>query len=164
MADQYGKPPMRFTGYIESAVDTNGRISIDKKNRERLGRNFVAAMLPIGCLALYREEVWEQVEAKVLEAQSDNPGWEHYTRMMYKNVADELNCDSQGRFVLPAWLRTSASLKGEIVLHGAGNRLEIWNSEEFKKYEANPFEYGQERRKVIDEARKMMRSEDEWGM
>lgn len=157
---------MRFYGYIEAAVDDKGRVMIDKKNRDRLGKDFVAAMMPNGCLGLYREEVWRKIEDDILSAQSDNPGWEHYTRMMGKNVADELNCDSQGRVVLPHRLRDSAGLKGEIVLHGAIDRLELWNGEEFKKYEIDPFGYGSERRKLINQARKMMKEEVEpegWG-
>lgn len=166
MAESFNTAPMRFYGYLESAIDDKGRVMIDKKNRERLGKDFVAAMLPNGCLGLYREEVWRKIESDVLEAQSDSPGWEHYTRLMFKNVADELNCDAQGRFVLPQWLRASTGLKGEIVLHGAGNRLELWDSEEFKKYEADPFQYGEERRKLIDQARTMMREDksNDWGV
>lgn len=167
MADTHGKTPMRFYGYTESALDDKGRVMIDKKNRERLGKDFVAAMMPNGCLGLYREEVWRELEDKILGAQSDNPGWEHYTRLMGKNVADELNCDSQGRFVLPQRLRESANLKGDIVLHGAINRLELWNAEEFKKYEADPYSYGAERRALMDKARKMMRQDEDsegWGI
>ena len=161
MVDSNDVSTKRFRGYIESAVDDKGRILIDKKNRDRLGSNFVAAMQPTGCLALYRSEVWSKMEADIDAQQSDNPGWEHYTRFLFKNVADELNCDSQGRFVLPQWLRESANLKAEIVLLGAGNRLEIWNLEEYKKYEQNPFDYAAERRAQINRARKMMRSEEE---
>jgi MraZ protein len=163
MAEQGYDSPKRFYGYMESAVDDKGRILIDKKNRDRLGRDFVAAMLPTGCLALYRQETWRKVESGVLDRQSDSPGWELYTRMMFKNVADDLNCDAQGRFVLPQWLRESANLKGDIVLNGAGDRLEIWNAEEYRKFETNRFDYGSERREEIDRARKMMLAETEPG-
>ena len=71
--------------------------------------------------------------------------------------------DAQGRFVLPQWLRESANLKGEIVLNGAGDRLEIWNAEEYRKFEANRFDYGADRRSEIDRARQMMLEETEPG-
>ena len=34
--------------------------------------------------------------------------------------------DKQGRFVLPDHLRKKAPLKGEVMLIGQGNRIEIW--------------------------------------
>jgi MraZ protein len=163
MAEQTGNAPKRFYGYIESAIDEKGRVMVDKKNRDRLGADFVAAMMPNGCLGLYRQEDWRALEDRVLNAPSDNQGLEHYTRFMFGHVADDLNCDSQGRFVLPQWLRESAHLKGEIVLQGAGSRLEIWNAEEFKRYMANPFEYGAERRALINRAKAMMREENDLG-
>ena len=66
MAEQYFDSPRRFYGYMESAVDDKGRILIDKKNRDRLGPNFVAAMLPIGCLALYPRESWRARESQAV--------------------------------------------------------------------------------------------------
>ena len=64
-----------------------------------------------------------------------------------------------------SWSGESAELKGDIVLRGAGNRLEIWNAQEFKKYMARPFEYGAEKRAIIDQARSMMKDEDPgWGL
>jgi len=167
MAEQYFDSPRRFYGYMESAVDDKGRILIDKKNRDRLGPNFVAAMLPIGCLALYPRESWRARESQVLEKRSTSPGWEHYTRLMFKNVADDLTCDAQGRFVLPQWLRESVNLKGDIVLNGAGDRLEIWNAEEYRKFEANRFDYGADRRAEMERAREMLRAEldsGDWGI
>jgi MraZ protein len=161
MAEMETDFPKRFYGYMESAVDDKGRILIDKKNRDRLGKDFVASVLPTGCLALYRQEVWRRLEDDVLGKQSDGPAWELYSRMVFKSVTDDLNCDAQGRFVLPQWLRETANLKGEIVLNGAGNRLEIWNAEEYRKYEADRSDYGSERRDDFEVARKAMLAEYE---
>ena len=167
MASIEDQTPERFGGFFVSAVDDKGRILIDKKNRDRLGRNFVASVMPNGCLALYRKSVWQKMEAKVERAESDQPGWEHYSRLKYLGTADELNCDQQGRFVIPQGLREMANLKEEGDLISAGNRLEIWNAEEFKKYRANPFEYNAEQRRLIDQARSMVLEQiegSEWGI
>jgi|GEM_PF-602870 len=154
----------RFYGHNPDAtIDDKGRILVDKKNRERLGKDFVVALMPTGCLGAYPADQWEAKVEDMLSYDSMNTGREHYTRMMLANVADELNFDAQGRFVLPTKLRNKAGLKEKIVLNGAGDRLEIWDSKEFEDYEARPWTYGIERREVIEKAYRMMKEGGEPG-
>ena len=40
-----------------------------------------------------------------------------------------IDCDAQGRVLLPAPLREYAELKGEICILGMSTHLELWNSE-----------------------------------
>jgi len=147
----------RFFGYSDATIDDKGRILVDKKNRERLGKDFVVALMPTGCLGMYGADQWEEKVEDMLSYDSMNTGREHYTRMMLAHVADELNFDAQGRFVLPQKLRTKAGLSERVVLNGAGDRLEIWDADEFADYEKRPWTYGIERRETIEKAYKMMK-------
>lgn len=157
MANTEKSTPKRFYGNSEATIDDKGRILVDKKNRDRLGKDFVAALTPTGCLALYPLEMWEAKVEDMLSYDSMNQGREHYTRLMLNNVADELNFDAQGRFVLPHKIKQKAGLAKDIVLNGAGDRLEIWDKEEFDKYDLNPYTYGVERWQKIDKAYRMMK-------
>lgn len=164
MANAEGKTsPKRFFGYSEATIDEKGRILVDKKNRERLGKDFVVALMPTGCLAMYAAPQWDEKVEDMLSYDSMNTGREHYTRMMLANVADELNCDGQGRFVLPHKLREKAGLGEKVVLNGAGDRLEIWDADEFARYEVNPWTYGVDRREKIEKAYRMMKESGEPG-
>lgn len=162
MANLEGKSARKhFYGYSEATIDDKGRILVDKKNRERLGKDFVVSLMPTGCLGMYASEQWEEKVDDMLGYDSMNTGREHYTRMMLANVADELNFDGQGRFVLPHKLREKAGLGTQVILNGAGDRLEIWDADEFAKYEANPWTYGIERREKIEKAYRMMKESGE---
>src|SRR6476620_1175045 len=108
MANTESKAPRRFYGNSDAVIDEKGRILVDKKNRDRLGKDFVAALTPTGCLALYALDMWEEQVEEMLSYDKMNQGREHYTRLMLSNVADELNFDAQGRFVLPHKLRQKA--------------------------------------------------------
>ena len=41
--------------------------------------------------------------------------------------SSEVECDKQGRILLPAHLRDYAQIKREAVVVGTGNQLEIWS-------------------------------------
>ena len=50
--------------------------------------------------------------------------------------ARTLECDKQGRFLVPANLRSHAgiALKQDVVLTGIDNRIEVWSQEQWEKY------------------------------
>ena len=45
--------------------------------------------------------------------------------------AEEVDCDKQGRFVVPTYLRDYAGITEEIVIIGAGDHFEIWDKDEW---------------------------------
>jgi MraZ protein len=40
--------------------------------------------------------------------------------------------DSQGRILVPGWLKEAAELEGQVLLVGAIDRIEIWNPKRFE--------------------------------
>lgn len=50
--------------------------------------------------------------------------------------ARTLECDKQGRFLVPANLRAYAdiTLRQPVVLAGADNRIEVWSKEQWSRY------------------------------
>ena len=50
--------------------------------------------------------------------------------------ARTLECDKQGRFLVPANLRAYADimLRQPVVLAGADNRIEVWSKEQWSRY------------------------------
>lgn len=56
-----------------------------------------------------------------------------FSRLMLSG-AMEVEIDKQGRALLPAYLREYAGVKGETVMAGVLNRVEIWNKPAWVKY------------------------------
>lgn len=58
------------------------------------------------------------------------------TQPLFFSGARNLECDKQGRFLVPANLRVYAGLecKGDVVLAGADDRIEVWNKELWHTY------------------------------
>jgi MraZ protein len=48
----------------------------------------------------------------------------------------ELECDRQGRFLVPGNLRSYANLGKDVVLAGALKRVEVWSKDEWERYNA----------------------------
>ena len=48
--------------------------------------------------------------------------------------ASEADVDKLGRILVPDYLKEYADLKKEVVVCGLSTRLEIWDSEKWKKY------------------------------
>lgn len=139
-------------GFDHATIDDKGRISVNKKRRERLGDNFVLSLGTNGCLVAYPEPIWI---AKVEEMMRYNPlnhGRETYTRLISANTEDEINFDAQNRFVVPAHLRRLANLKDKVVLIGCIDRLEIWSESEWEEFKKYGDAYGKERRIAIESA------------
>jgi transcriptional regulator MraZ len=83
--------------------------------------------------------VWGGIETKLAEIPSTHPArLKFLDRVNFYGQATEI--DSQGRVVIPARLRESASMVGEVDVFGQYNYLEVWNHERFvAKLQREPF-------------------------
>ena len=50
--------------------------------------------------------------------------------------AMEVNVDSQGRILVPDYLRRYAGLDKEVVVAGLYNRIELWDASKWQNYKA----------------------------
>lgn len=139
-------------GTDEAIIDDKGRILIGKKKRERLGDGFVMALGDVGCLVAYPEHRWNEIVTEIMGYSGINQGRQQYTRLVLGTADDELSFDGQGRVVVPTKLRKLANLNKEVVLVGCGDRLEIWDKDEWKQYNDYPDSYGFQRRETIEKA------------
>lgn len=140
-------------------MDAKGRVLLPKKMRERLGNDFALAIGRLGCLEAIPKETWNRKIREINSADPLNPGRDSYSRMLFSNSDDDLNCDEQGRMLVPSGLREKAELgtSAELVLVGCGDHLEIWASAEWRHFEKDPEVYGRHRREAMDGALRRMR-------
>ncbi|MCC8081036.1 MAG: division/cell wall cluster transcriptional repressor MraZ [Lachnospiraceae bacterium] len=123
-----------FKGQYNHSVDAKGRIIMPAKFREILGEEFVVTKGMDGCLFVYSNEEWENIENKFRNVSSANKDARKFMRFFFAGAAD-CEVDKQGRVLIPPKLREYAGLQKEVVLAGVGNRIEIWNTENWQENE-----------------------------
>lgn len=139
-------------GTDEATVDDKGRVLVGKKKRDRLGETFALAVGDVGCLVAFPELVWQEKVAEILRSDSLNQGRQQYSRMFLGWAEDELKFDQQGRVVIPQKLRDLVGLREKVMLVGCGDRLEIWDKDEYAKYQIDTEGYGSTRRDSLAKA------------
>ena len=125
-----------FVDEYERQLDERGRIILPAKIRSLLGNTVYITRAPFDrCLHLYTEEEWSNVSDKVsqLPTATDRNA-AAFVRLFYGKATSE-QVDKQGRISIGEKLMEYASLTKEVVLIGANTRLEIWDSETWKKYQ-----------------------------
>src|SRR5579862_8748459 len=132
-------------GTDEATIDDKGRILVAKKKRERLGEPFAIAVGEVGCLVAYPEEAWQRKVAEMLGYNSLNQGRQQYSRLFLGYADDDLKFDQQGRVVVPQKLREIAKLSDKVLLVGCLDQLEIWDKDEYGRFQEDPDNYGAKR-------------------
>jgi MraZ protein len=125
-------------GHFRYAVDHKGRLSLPAKIRKLLargreGRRFIITKGLDGCLFVYPEEEWTQIEGKLRELPRFEQKTRHFVRQIMSN-ASQADLDAQGRIAIPQMLLEMAGVRDEVLIIGALDRLELWDPETFRKY------------------------------
>lgn len=115
-----------FFGEYEHTIDVKGRLIIPARLREALGSVFMITKGLDGCLAVYPMEQWADFEAKLQALPMNQPSARAFARFFFSG-ATEGELDKQGRVMLPPNMREYAKLEKDVIIAGAGNRLEIWD-------------------------------------
>ena len=121
-------------GSAPARIDDKGRLKVPTifrgvvKGQE--GPDVFVTSLTGECVRLYPMDVWLEIERKLSKMSSNHPArLKFLDRVNYYGQSGEL--DGQGRVVIPAHLRDSASIVGEVRVFGRIDYLEIWNEERF---------------------------------
>ena len=121
-------------GNSPAKIDDKGRLKIPNGFRtfieDEHGRELFVTSLHGDSVRLYPMSVWGEIERKLAEIPSTHPArLKFLDRVNFFGQISEI--DGQGRVVIPARLRESASMVGEVDVLGQINYLEVWNHERF---------------------------------
>ncbi len=142
-----------FRGNHPTRVDEKGRLKVPAEFKrvidEKYGAQFYITSLDGRVAQVYPFEDWEKIEQKLASLSTFNPAKKKLLhRTNYYGQVVEM--DGQGRVLIPALLRDSAAIKGEVAVLGNLTYLEVRNLEAFRKeLEENPFTAEDE--KTLDE-------------
>lgn len=122
-----------FIGQYEHHLETKGRLSVPSKFRAQLADGAVLSQGLDGCLFLYPTATWEQLISKLSQLPLTQGDARNFTRSLSYG-ATQVEIDSLGRILIPDYLKSFAGLKGDCVLAGAVERIEIWDKIKFDSY------------------------------
>ena len=81
-------------------------------------------------LALYPAKVWAAIEQNLIDKSNLDPAAQNLSRF-YSAGSVPCPVDTQGRVLVPNFLRAHASLDGKVVVAGVFEHIEIWNPARF---------------------------------
>jgi MraZ protein len=142
-----------FRGNHPTRVDEKGRLKVPAEFKrlidEKYGTQFYITSLDGKVAQVYPFEEWQRIEEKLARLSNFNPTKKKFlNRTNYYGQLVEI--DGQGRVLIPALLRDSAKIQGEVAVVGNLTYLEVQSIEAYKKdIEENPFTSDDE--KTLDE-------------
>lgn len=122
-----------FIGEYNHSIDEKGRMAIPSKMRRDVSSGAVVTRGIDDCLWLFPKKEWQALAEKLASLPLSDANSRAFSRLMLAG-AMEVEFDSQGRILLPGYLRTFAGLKKNAIVAGLYNRLEIWDAEKWEQY------------------------------
>jgi MraZ protein len=126
---------------ISTVLRGNYPAKVDEKGRVKIPAGFLDALREYGnkfyvtsengdYVRVYPMTIWNEIEEKLARLSSHNRTKQKFlTRTNYYGQVIEL--DGQGRILIPAILRESAQMRGDVDVLGNLNYLQIWNHTRF---------------------------------
>jgi MraZ protein len=122
-----------FFGTYTPKLDDKGRLFLPAKFRDGLSEGLVVTRGQERCLTVWSDADFDRLTARLGEASQTNKGTRDYVRMLFSAATQEVP-DKQGRISIPSVLRDYASLRKDVMVIGAMNRIEIWDPESWQQY------------------------------
>lgn len=132
-----------FIGEYQHTLDDKGRLAIPAKFRNDFDKGVVITRELDHCLALYPVDEWERRATELSKIKTVHSDPRSFVRSQLSGAMD-LKLDSQGRAMVPDYLRNYAGIKKDVVVTGLYNHLEIWDRAVWAAYRDNFEKMGDE--------------------
>ena len=127
---------MAFRGTFDHTLDAKNRLTVPARYRAALADGVVLAM-PVDlkpCIGLWRPQEYEHYTERALaELPPLSSRLSELERFFYGSSQD-VELDSAGRVMVPGFLCEHAKLAKEVVVVGAGDRLELWDRDNWSQH------------------------------
>ena len=125
-----------FIGEYQHTIDPKGRLAGPAKFRAEFKKGAIVTRGLDNCLFIYTQEEWKKLVDKLSGLPLSQQKSRAFSRLMLAGAMD-VQLDSQGRILIPEYLRKFASIKKGAIIAGLYSRLEIWDSKEWEKYKTS---------------------------
>ena len=122
-------------GKYPAKLDEKNRLFVPAKLRAELGEDFYVTLgVNCGrrCLTVYSAEDWQKLSNNYNELPISQRS--AATSLIFIN-ATQCNPDKQFRFTLTQNLLNYAGINRDVMIAGRAGQAEIWDAEEFKRFE-----------------------------
>lgn len=126
-----------FSGAYEHSVDDKCRTVIPARFRAQLGEKFVITKGLHGCLWIFPERTWPQVQQKLTpRSLLDESGIK--LERFFLGAASECVPDKQGRIAIPPMLMDHARIRtgDNVWIVGLTDKVEVWSKTRWDEFNA----------------------------
>lgn len=124
-----------FLGEYLHTIDDRSRVSLPKKMRMLLeGEPVILTKGFEPCILGYRKSDWEAQTRQHLETSVSEKSARDLRRYLF-SAAVSLVLDKLGRILVPQSLAEYAKFKGRVIVIGAGDHFELWESGIWESYQ-----------------------------
>jgi len=120
-------------GEHQHTLDPKKRLSLPSKFRKELGKAVVITRGLDQCLFVYSVKEWKNFTEKLGTLSMGQADSRAFNRFLLGGAV-ETEIDTNGRILIPDFLKDFAQLDSRVIVAGMHNRIEIWNEKEWKKY------------------------------
>lgn len=122
-----------FIGEFSHSVDLKGRVAIPAKFRRQISSGAIITRGLDTCLFVFTKKDWEKLAGKLASLPLAQANSRAFVRLMLSGASD-VKLDSQGRILVPDYLRKYAGVKKAVKVIGVYNRMEIWDDKKWETY------------------------------
>ena len=122
-----------FMGEYRHNLDEKSRIVIPSNFRFELKDNCIIAKGLENCLYIFSKDEWNKVVSKLESLPFTKKDVRIFKRTFFSG-ASSVELDKSGRIVISSNLKEYAKIKKECVIIGAGDRIEIWDENEWNNF------------------------------
>jgi len=145
-----------FYGEYEHTIDKKGRLIVPSRFRDSFKEYDVEKLyITRGldkCLFVFTENEWKSQESKFRSISFTKSESRKFNRMYFAG-ATQIECDKQGRILIPKYLKDYAGIKRDVMIIGVSNRIEVWAKDDWQQY------YNEAKGSFEDIAEKLMMQE-----
>ena len=125
-----------FRGTFDHTLDAKNRLTVPARYRSALADGVVLAM-PVDlepCIGVWRPEEYDSyTRGAIAELPPLSTRRTELERFFYGSSHDT-ELDAAGRIMVPGFLSDHAELQKEVVIVGAGDRLELWSRDRWNDH------------------------------
>lgn len=122
-----------FIGEYQHSIDGKNRMALPAKFRKEFKGKAVITRGLDNCLFVYPMKEWQAIAEKLGNMPVGEKTTRSFVRLMLAGAVD-VEIDSQGRVLIPDYLKNHAGLEKETIVAGLFNRLEVWSKNAWEKY------------------------------
>ena len=126
-----------FYGEYEHTIDKKGRLIVPSRFTDSFKEYDVENLyITRGldrCLFVFTENEWKSQESKFRSISFTKSESRKFNRIYFAGAA-RIECDKQGRILIPKYLKDYAGIKRDVMIIGVSNRIEVWSKDEWQQY------------------------------